>query len=188
MAVGDDRARMPPGAFPRMAWQVLLLVGVASLVLGVVIALHPSTSLDVIAVLVGVATLVSGAFQLIRALDTSAEHRAFWALTGLAFVVIGVLLIRHLDVTKTIIALYIGLVWIIQGVTELAVGISDSSRVSRGFAILFGIVSLAAGIVVVAWPSTSLVTLAVLVGVWFAVIGLLQVLGALTLRRLAHMA
>jgi uncharacterized membrane protein HdeD (DUF308 family) len=176
---GPDVARNP---LQRVAWQALLFIGVATLVLGIIIAVHPSTSLDVIAVLIGVATLVCGVFQLIRALDASAEHRIFWALAGLAFVVIGVLLIRHLHLTKTLIALYIGLVWILQGVAELAAGVSNRSRLGQGFAVVYGIVSLAAGIVVVAWPSTSLVTLAVLIGIWFAVIGALQIVGAFAMR------
>jgi uncharacterized membrane protein HdeD (DUF308 family) len=43
--------------------------------------------------------------------------------------------------------------------------------------IFFGLISLVAGIVVVAVPATSVTVLAVLVGIWFIVTGLMQVIG-----------
>lgn len=173
-----------PEAVMRFAWQITLFMGLVTLVLGIVVTLHPSSSLDVIAVLAGILLLISGAFQLIRALEPTTGHRVFSALVGLAFVVVGVLLIRHLDTTRVLIALLIGIMWIVQGIAELLVGLTQDTRQGRGWAVVFGLVSLIAGIVVVAWPVGSLVTLAVLIGIWFIIIGLLQVLGAFTMRHL----
>jgi uncharacterized membrane protein HdeD (DUF308 family) len=169
----------------RVAWQLTLFMGFVTLVLGIIVAAHPSTSLNVIAVLVGIIFLASGVFELIRALDTSTGHRGWTAVVGLAFVVIGVVLIRHLHVTRVLIALLIGLIWIVQGVAELMIGVTETDRRGRGWSIVFGTISLIAGIVVVAWPSPSIVTLAVLLGIWFIVLGILQILGALTMRHIA---
>lgn len=169
-----------------MAWQLTAFMGVVTFVLGIIVAFHPDTSLDFIAVLVGIMFLASGVFQLIRALDASTGHRAWSAVVGLGFIVIGVVLIRHLHVTRVLIALLIGLIWIVQGVAELMVGFTQSDRRGRGWSIVFGTVSLVAGIVVVSIPATSIVTLAVLLGVWFIILGLLQILGALTMRHLAR--
>lgn len=171
-------------ALDSYAWQLTLFMGVVTLVLGIIVAIHPSTSLNVIAVLIGILLLVSGVFQLVRALEPATGHRVFSALVGLAFVVLGVVMIRHLHLTRLAIALLIGIIWIVQGVAELMVGMAQSDRRGRGWAIVFGVISLAAGIVVVAVPEGSLTTLAVLVGIWFIVLGLLQVLGALTMRHM----
>jgi uncharacterized membrane protein HdeD (DUF308 family) len=165
----------------RASWQVGLVVGLITLALGIVVTLHPSTSLNVIAVLLGVLLLVGGVFHLVRALDHSASGRAWSAVVGLAFIVLGVVLIRHLHLTRALIALFIGIVWIIQGVAELLTA-ADRNRPGRAFAAVFGLVSLAAGIVVLAVPAGSLKTLAVLLGIWFIVIGALQVAGAFYLR------
>ncbi len=169
----------------RVAWQLTLFMGLVTLVLGIIVAAHPSTSLNVIGVLVGILFLASGAFQLIRALDSTTTHRAWSAVIGLAFIVIGVVLIRHLHLTRVLIALLIGLIWIVQGVAELMVGVTQTDRRGRGWTIVFGTVSLIAGIVVVALPSTSIVTLAVILGIWFIILGLLQILGSLMMRHLA---
>ena len=47
-------------------------------------------------------------------------------------------------------------------------------------------VSLVAGIVVMAAPAVSVATLTSLVGAWFVVMGLLEMFGALLLRHAAH--
>ncbi len=170
------------------SWQVGLFVGIVTLALGVVVVVHPTTSLNVIAVLVGVLLVVSGLFQLIRALDPSTGHRGWPAIVGLMFVVLGVVLIRHLDVTRVLIALLVGITWIAQGVVSLMAGFNQEDRAGRGWQIAFGVLSLIAGIVVVAAPVGSLTVLAVLLGVWFIVLGIFDIITSLVLRDLAKHA
>lgn len=165
----------------RMSWQVGLFVGLVTLVLGIIVTLHPGGSLNVVAVLVGVLLLVAGLFHLIRAIDHDSPSRAWSAVVGLAFVVLGIVLIRHLHLTRNLIALLIAIVWIIQGVASLLAA-TDRARPDRAWSAVFGVISLVAGIVVVAVPEGSLTTLAVLLGIWFIVIGVLQVAGAFYLR------
>ena len=51
------------------AWQATLFLGVVTLILGLIVALHPSGSLNVIAVLLGILMILSGLFHLIRVFD-----------------------------------------------------------------------------------------------------------------------
>lgn len=164
-----------------LSWQAAIFTGVITVGLGIVVTVHPSTSLNVIAVLLGVLLLVAGLFQLVRALDRDASGRGWATVVGLAFVVLGVVLIRHLNVTLSLIALLIGIVWIVQGVAELFFAVGDRGP-AWAWSAIFGAISLVAGIVVLAWPHTSLTTLAVLLGIWFIVIGLLQVIGGFAIR------
>src|SRR6185437_3688826 len=152
-----------------------------TLILGIIVTLHPGGSLNVVAVLAGILLLVAGLFHLIGALDRDAHNRAWSVVVGFAFVVLGVVLLRHLNLTLALIALLIGIVWIIQGVASLLAA-TDTTRPGRGWTAVFGVVSLAAGIVVVAVPEGSLNTLAVLLGIWFIIIGALQVFGAFCIR------
>jgi hypothetical protein len=55
-------------------------------------------------------------------------------------------------------------------------------RAHAGWTAFFGVVSLVAGIVVMAAPAVSVATLTSLVGAWFVVMGLLEVFGALLSR------
>ena len=188
MATSGEQGRplgVPAGGFLQLSWQIGLLVGLVTLGLGIVVTYDPTTSINVIAVLLGVLLIVSGILHLIRALDREAGSRAWAVVVGLAFVVLGVVLIRHLHLTRSLIALLIGIIWIVQGVAELLLS-AEPGRPARLWTAFFGLISLAAGIVVVAVPTGSLKTLAVLLGIWFIVIGLLEIIGALAVRSAAN--
>jgi uncharacterized membrane protein HdeD (DUF308 family) len=166
------------------SWQTLLVVGFTTLILGLIVSFHPTGSLNVIAVLLGVLMIVSGLFHLIRMFRSAESHRVWLGISGLLLVVLGVVLIRHLHLTLAIIALLIGIGWIVQGLSLLAVGFSGDVREGRGWWIFFGIVSLIGGIVVAAVPVSSLTVLAVLVGIWFIVQGLFEILDGFLLRHM----
>ncbi|MDR2986086.1 MAG: DUF308 domain-containing protein [Nocardiopsaceae bacterium] len=170
------------------AWQAGLFLGVVTLILGLIVALHPSGSLNVIAVLLGVLMIVSGLFNLIRVFDPRELHRVWLGVAGLLFIVIGVILIRHLHLTRAIIGLVIGITWIVQGLSALIAGIAGGVREGRAWWIFFGVVSLAAGIVVTATPASSVNVLATLLGIWFIIMGICEIIGALILRRAVHKA
>jgi uncharacterized membrane protein HdeD (DUF308 family) len=172
----------PPAGFLSASWQAALFLGVVTLILGLIVTFHPTTSLNVIAVLLGILSIVSGLFNLIRVFDPRERHRIWLGIAGLLFIVIGVILIRHLHLTRSIIGLVIGLTWIVQGLTALIGGISGGVREGRAWWIIFGVVSLIAGIVVVSAPASSLDVLAVLLGIWFIIMGIFEIIGGFLLR------
>ena len=170
------------------SWQAAIFLGVVTLILGLIATFHPTTSLNVIAVLLGILMIVSGIFHLIRVFDPRERNRVWLGIAGLLFIVIGVILIRHLHLTRSIIGLVIGLTWIVQGLTALIGGISGGVREGRAWWIIFGVVSLIAGIVVVSAPASSLDTLAVLLGIWFVVMGIFEIIGGFLIRHEIHKA
>jgi uncharacterized membrane protein HdeD (DUF308 family) len=127
--------------------------------------------------------ILSGIFQLIRVFDPLELNRVWAGVSGLLFIVIGVVLIRHLHLTRALIGLFIGITWIVQGLGAVISGAAGGTREGRGWWIVFGAVSVIAGIVVVATPESSLNVLAVLLGIWFIIIGLLETAAGFLLRR-----
>ena len=182
MVNGSGTQPAPAGVLAG-SWQAALAAGVLTLILGIIVAFHPSSSVNVIAVLLGILTIISGIFHLVRVFDTAEPHRIWLGITGLLFVVIGVILIRHLHLTRSIIGLVIGITWIVQGLAALIGGISGGVREGRAWWIFFGAASLIAGIAVAATPASSLNVLATLVGIWFIVMGVFEIVGGLLLRR-----
>jgi len=168
------------------SWQATLVLGVLSLILGLIVAFHPTGSLNVLAVLIGIFMILSGIFHLVRVFDARESHRVWLGIAGLLFIVIGVILIRHLHLTRALIGLIVGLTWIVQGVTALVGGIAGGPREGRGWWIAFGVISLIAGIVVTATPTDSLTVLAVLVGIWSIIMGIFEIIGAFLLRRMVR--
>ncbi|HKB30918.1 MAG TPA: HdeD family acid-resistance protein [Streptosporangiaceae bacterium] len=184
----EPGTQQPEALLVATSWQATLFLGVVTLILGLIVSFRPSGSLNVIAVLLGILMIISGIFHLVRVFDAREPHRVWLGIAGLLFIVIGVILIRHLHLTLAIIGLMVGIVWIVQGVVSLIAGLSGGSRQGRGWWIFFGLVSLIAGIVVASAPVTSLTVLATLLGIWFAVMGAFEIIGAFLLRHLAAAA
>ena len=181
-STGFDAEPAPMGPMAG-AWQAGVVLGTVTLILGLIVSFHPTGSLNVVAVLLGVLMILSGLFHLVRMLEQGETHRVWLGISGLLFIVIGVILIRHLHLTRSIIGLVIGVTWIVQGLTALIGGISGGVREGRAWWIAFGLVSLIAGIVVVATPASSLNVLAVLLGIWFIIMGVFEIIGGLLLRQ-----
>jgi uncharacterized membrane protein HdeD (DUF308 family) len=188
MQTQESETDWPPAVAVIGAWQTTVLIGIVTLILGLIVAFHPSGSLNVIAVLLGLLMIISGIFHLIRVFGSGESHRVWLGIAGLLLIVIGVVLIRHLHLTVAIIGLIIGISWIVQGLAALAGGMSVGSGEGRGWWIFFGIVSLIGGIVIVAVPVATVTALAVLVGIWFIVEGIFEIIAGFRLRHMVHEA
>lgn len=102
-------------------------------------------------------------------------------LHGLALIVAGVL-IFSIDWSIRSLATFIGALFILQGITyALTTGID--ARVRRAN-VVTGLLSIAAGIVIIAWPGPGVVALAIFLGAWLIVIGTLTITGAFAARRI----
>src|SRR6516162_10319865 len=180
MQPDEPGTALPPAFAAASTWKVTLIAGIITLI----VAFRPSGSLNVIAVLIGVVLIIGGLFHLISMFGSGASHRVWLGISGLLLIVLGVILIRHLHLTVALMGLIIGIAWIVQGLSALAAGLSGAVGEGRGWWIFFGIVSLSGGIVVTAFPTNSVTVLAVLVGIWFIIQGLFEIIGAFMIRRM----
>ena len=175
-----------PGVLIAQSWPATVIIGVVTLILGIIVTFHPGGSLNVVAVLLGILAILSGIFHLVRIFGRGESNRVWSGIVGLVFIVVGVVLIRHLHLTLALVGLYVGLVWIVQGVVALVAAFAGGAREGRGWWIFFGAISVIAGIVVVSTPVDSLTVLAVLLGIWFIVMGIIEIIGGLMIRRMAR--
>lgn len=176
------------GVLMAQSWGATVTIGVVTLILGIIVTFHPGGTLNVVAVLLGILAIVSGIFHLVRVFGRGEANRVWSGIVGLVFIVVGVVLIRHLHLTLALVGLYVGLVWIVQGVVALVAAFAGGSREGRGWWIFFGAISVIAGIVVVSAPVDSVTVLAVLLGIWFIVMGIIEIIGGLMIRRAARSA
>jgi len=101
-------------------------------------------------------------------------------LNGLALIVAGVL-IFSINWSIRSLATFIGVLFIVQGVTyAMTTGIDARVRQAN---VVTGLLSIATGIVVIAWPGPGIVALAIFLGAWLIVIGTLTISGAFAARR-----
>jgi len=99
-------------------------------------------------------------------------------LNGLVLIVAGVL-IFSIDWSVRSLATFIGALFIFEGFwAMLTAGIDN-----RAANIVTGLLSIGAGIVIIAWPSPSLIVLGIFLGAWLIVVGTLTIAGAFAARK-----
>ena len=170
-------------AFGRSWWMVLAW-GLVTLVAGVGTIVWPGRTIVVVAILIGLQFFVSGILRLVSAFAFEGEgHRAWDVLVGLASVVVGILCLKDVFQTIAALTLIIGIMWVIQGISEFFAGVAGITM-HRGLTILMGILGFVAGVVVLTYPITSVLTLAWVLGVWLTAYAVMLIAAAFAVRRL----
>ena len=105
---------------------------------------------------------------------------------GLAVLALGVVTIANPAGQLTLLAYLIGIAWIIDGVAALFGGMPNAAIVPRGLAIATCVLSIVAGILVLAMPGAALATVLIVGAVFLIVAGLLLVLVGVLARRAAR--
>ena len=173
-----------PPLLPHL-WKSVLLSGVLSLALGVLVLVWPGISILVAAIFFGAYLLVTGISQVFHAftLHVSAGGRVMLFISGAAALILAVLCFRSIQNSILLLAIWIGVGFIFRGVATAVSAISDPDTPGRGWEIFVGVISLLAGIVVLASPFPSLATLTLVVGIWLVVIGVFEVVASFGIRK-----
>jgi uncharacterized membrane protein HdeD (DUF308 family) len=175
-----------PSLLPHL-WKSTLASGFLSLILGVLVLAWPGISVLAAAIAFGVYLLITGVAQVIFAfaLHVSAGSRILLFISGAASLILAVLAFRHFGqgYAVPLLAIWIGIGFIFRGVATATSAISDPALPGRGWSIFVGVISLLAGIVVLAWPFASIVTLAIVAGAWFVVIGVCEIVSSFVIRK-----
>lgn len=176
----------PPSLF-RHLWKSRLALGLVALALGVVVLVWPGPSILVAAVLFGLFLVLSGIIELAFALtlDVSVGSRILLLISGALSLILGVLAFRHFGqgYAVLLLAIWISVAFIFQGVTELTLAISHREIPGRGWLVFGGILGMLAGIVVLGWPFSSIVVLALVTGIWLVIIGIARIISAFRTRK-----
>lgn len=172
-------------------WGWVLAYGIVTLAAGIATLVWPNVTLLVIAVLFGVQLIVSGIFRLVAAFaidEAGAGTRVLLALLGILSIVVGLWAVRHVLVTLLALIIFLGIYWVVSGTIDIFTALSHREMPDRGWTVFMGLLSIAAGIIVLVWPALSLFGLAVILGVWLVVFGIMEIVAAFRLRRIGHAA
>lgn len=151
----------------------LVAFGLVTLVAGILVLLWPTQSVLVLAVILGIWLLVAGVFRLVVAIavdEARGGTRLLIAALGVLAILVGVLCLARPFQTATGLALLLGAFWVVAGIIEFFHGLTDHVP-GRAWVIVSGLVSVIAGIVVLAYPAASLIALTWLFGIVLIVFG-----------------
>jgi uncharacterized membrane protein HdeD (DUF308 family) len=178
-----ETSTTPYGVTLAREWSTVLFVGVVTIVLGIVVLVWPQETLVVLAVLFGIQLVLFGLFRLIHAFsDDASGSRGLLGFVGILGMIAGIVILRHPFESVAVLATILGVVWIVMGAIDVVGALADSTIGHRWMQGIAGLLSVAAGIIVVAWPEPTITVIAWIGGLYLVIFGIFVSAGAFSLR------
>lgn len=157
---------------------VLAIGGLTALIMGVIILLWPSKSLQVVVALIAVYAIIIGIVYLgvaITASEKSGWSRAGNGLLGLLYIIAGIVFFANLSsaatTMMTVLGIVLGVMWIAEGVMAFT---TLARATTQGWSIFYGVVTIVAGIIMLSSPFWAMSALWWMLGISLIVMGGLQ--------------
>jgi len=171
----DSGPRMPliaSALLGRLAenWWLLLLRGLAAIAFGVIAFLWPGITLVALTYLFGIYAIVDGVVAIWAAFNLPGEAGPRWwlGLSGVVSILAGIVAFVYTGMTALVLLVFIAVWAIIIGVLQLYAAIQLWKVIDNDWwLILSGLLSIAFGAVLIAWPSTGALALIWTIA-WFA--------------------
>jgi uncharacterized membrane protein HdeD (DUF308 family) len=163
-------------------WGLIVVLGVLSVILGLLAIAYPGATIVTISIFFAAWLFVSGIFYLISSFtrDGDTGSRVLSAILGVLSIIVGWALLRTPFQSVEVFIFVIGIFFLIQGVMTF-IG-AFARKAGRNWGIASGILGIIAGIIVLTYPISSAVTLALIAGIWLVILGVMQVIAGIQLR------
>ena len=168
-----------------VAWWLLVLGGLISVVAGFLVLVYPGLTLLLLAWILGFYFLLAGAFELVESFmgDETAGGRVLMALLGALSIIVGLLVLRNPGQGIAALALLLGIYFVAVGVLSFAR--AGSQAEGRGLLIFIGIIDLIVGVVILVQPLLGVEVLILLVWLRLLLRGVLLIGTGFQLRKAA---
>lgn len=154
----------------------VILQGVISLILGILILVWPGLTLGVFLLLFGVFAFVNGFFLLFNAIGRASNGQS-WVLRflmGLFSIFVGIAVFVWPGMTATILMYIIGAWALATGIVEIVTAIEFRRELTGEWLLAAaGIISVLFGFLLFFNPAAGALALAILIGIYFVIVGIL---------------
>ena len=155
----------------RQAWPMLLVRAVLAVALGLVALIWPGITLVILAWAFGIYAAIDGITQIIDGIRRRTQPR-WWLslLLGLLGLVAGAVALVWPGMTAIVLAILVGAWAVVTGVGEVFAAVRQLRSERRGgLLLLAGVLSVVAGVLILVWPVPGAIVLALLIG-WFSML------------------
>ncbi|MGO2745197.1 HdeD family acid-resistance protein [Microbacterium sp.] len=165
----------------------LAISGAIALIAGIVLLVWPLKTAVIVTGIIAAYLIIAGLVYV--GLGIFSGKKGGWArvghiVLGLLYIVAGVIAFLNLAAATltlaVITAIFLGISWIVDGIVSLTLLNKDGSK---AWTIIYAIISIAAGIIVLFSPLLAAVALWWVLGIALVVLGIIQIVRAITLGR-----
>ncbi|HEX6470962.1 MAG TPA: HdeD family acid-resistance protein [Streptosporangiaceae bacterium] len=167
---------------------MLAVRGVLAVIFGVIALVWPGITALALAIVFGAYALINGVSMLVEAFrHADRPHRGARIAGGVLGVAAGVVALAWPGMTAVVLAILFGAWAVVTGVTEIAAAIRFRRQMHGEFLLgLAGLLSIIAGLIILAWPTIGVVTIAIILGIYAIMAGIVLIAMAARMRRAAH--
>jgi uncharacterized membrane protein HdeD (DUF308 family) len=171
-------------------WKLIMLQAVILLLAGVILLAYPETTLGVLFFIMGAYWLLDGILMTVKSIEIRKENSA-WTLgliTGIIGMLAGLIVVLHPGfssiLTTSFFVWFLGLAALIYGIGGLVTGIRMKKRSKAGSVmIIAGIFSIIFGIILLASPYSTFITIVQILATFTIIGGLTLGYTAIDIRR-----
>jgi uncharacterized membrane protein HdeD (DUF308 family) len=167
-------------------WWMFLILGLVSIIAGILAIVYPDITLLALAIFVGVSLLFIGVMDVVEAIAGAPESRALSAIIGVLSLLAGIIALRRPGESLLALIVLLGVYLIVAGVMRFIRSFAELE--DRALTMLLAILDIILGIVILSWPGLGLVTLAILFAISLLAHGVVWVMLAFRLRGVRHHA
>jgi uncharacterized membrane protein HdeD (DUF308 family) len=163
-------------------WWLVTLLGAGTSVLAILLLVNLATAVGVLALLVAIALIVDGVNELIMADRQRRRWPAYFL--GVVWIIVGVLALAWPGLTLLALATLVGVGLIVGGAIEAGMAVSMRNALPMwGLWLGLGLLTVLIGVLALAWPGLTILTLAIWLGVNLLLRGIGTIWFSLLLRR-----
>jgi uncharacterized membrane protein HdeD (DUF308 family) len=165
-------------------WWLFLILGLVSVIAGILAIVYPDITLLALGIFAGVSLLMIGIMEIVEAIAGDTESRGLTAIVGVLSLLAGLVCLRRPGESLLAIVIVLGFWLIIEGVIRFIGAFSQLE--DRALMMLLALVDIILGVLILALPDLSLVTLAILFAISLLFRGVFAIWTAFKLRGLRH--
>jgi uncharacterized membrane protein HdeD (DUF308 family) len=167
-------------------WWILLLKGIIFILLSIYIFSHPDIAILGLTVFIGMALLISGVIITISSIFFRKNYPKWkWYLAeGLIDTILGIIILTAPGITATLISFFVGFWFLFYGITVLFTSFQMKRDDIANWQVemIFGIIAIIFSIIIIFNPFAGAVAIALLMGTFFLLTGVFNVVFAFFLR------
>ena len=163
----------------------IIITSIIAFIIGLVMAIVPDISLQVIGIVIGIFAIVYGIVLI--ALNFAAHNiyiPFYGIMSGILSIIVGLVLIAMPGILPTVFAIALGIWIILSSVNIISISLTVRKGISNWYLwLLVGIIDLICGIIILLNPFASSISIVVLGGIIIMIHSVLSIVGTIMIKK-----
>ena len=163
----------------------IILSSIAAFIIGLIMAVVPNLSLQVIGITIGIYAIVHGITLITLNFVAHNVYVPFYGIaSGILSIIVGLILVAMPNILSVIFAIALGIWIILSSVNVISIAVTVKKTVSNwSLWLLLGIIDLICGIIILFNPFASSLSIVVLGGIIIMIHSIISIIGMIMVKK-----